>query len=256
MRALLKSGAAIDEMNAVRSISRRSRAGASRSPPRRAGCDARVSGRARGRSLGDRLGPGGRGCVTFADARAVLEKYGIEPPEATVRRFLAAAREETPKPGDPRLARTEALVVARPQDALLAAAKVAWAAGVTPLILGDAIEGERGRWGGSWLRAPASASSVRARGAALGQRDDGHGAREGRGGRNLEFLLALGLALDGAEGIHALAADTDGIDGTEDAAGAVLGPTTLGSRARPRGLTPRSASATTTHGRSSPRRAG
>ena len=78
---------------------------------------------------------------TFADARAVLARYGIEPPPA-VQAHLARAVEETPKPGDPRLAGVDNIMIATPQAALEAAAVVARQAGVTPLLLGDALEGE------------------------------------------------------------------------------------------------------------------
>src|SRR5688572_23055835 len=79
--------------------------------------------------------------TSFADARAILARYGIDPP-AAVRRHLESAAEETPKPGDPRLAAAETVIVAKPQASLEAAAEVSRAAGVTPLILGDSLEGE------------------------------------------------------------------------------------------------------------------
>src|SRR5690606_36766674 len=129
-------------------------------------------------------------------------------------------REETPKPGDPRLARSQATLIATPQDALTAAGGVARAAGVTPLILGDSIQGE--------------AREVARAMAAIAQQVVRHGEPVpapcvllsggettvtvrggGRGGRNAEFLLALALALDAEPGVYALAADTDGIDGSE-----------------------------------------
>ncbi|MFQ5775475.1 MAG: glycerate kinase, partial [Kiloniellaceae bacterium] len=177
--------------------------------------------------------------TSFADARAILDGYAIAPPPR-VRAHLHAAAEETPKPGDPRLARAETVLIARPQDALEAAAARAREAGVRPVILGDAIEGE--------AREVARVMAGIARQAAR------HGQPApppcvllsggettvtvrgaGRGGRNAEFLLALAAVLDGAAGIHALACDTDGIDGTEDNAGAIIGPKTL-ARARGVGL--------------------
>jgi glycerate 2-kinase len=179
---------------------------------------------------------------SFADARAVLAKYDIVPSEP-VRRFLAEAREETPKPGDPRLAHASAVLVARPQDSLLAAAKTAESSGVTPLILGDALEGEAREVGQVMA---GIAQSVRRHGHPLqppavllsgGETTvTVHG--NGRGGRNLEFLLSLAIALDGAERVYALAADTDGIDGTEDNAGAFLDAQTL-DRVRAEGLDPK-----------------
>ncbi|MGO8917702.1 MAG: glycerate kinase [Stellaceae bacterium] len=172
---------------------------------------------------------------TFAEARAILARYAIAPP-AAVAAHLAAAAEESPKPGDPRLARSAFVLVAAPQQALLAAAESARTAGVTPLVLSDAIEGE--------ARDVALVHAGIARQAASGKLIIGERALTlpavllsggettvtvrgaGRGGRNAEFLLALAVALDGHPALYALAADTDGIDGTEDNAGALYGPDT------------------------------
>jgi hydroxypyruvate reductase len=145
---------------------------------------------------------------------------------------LRGSEDETPKPGDPRLARVDVRIITTPQRALEAAAAVAKEAGVTPMILGDAIEGEardvalvhaaitrqcarRGQ--------PAVPPCVLLSGGETTVTVRG----KGRGGRNVEFLLALAIALDGLPGVHALAADTDGIDGTEDNAGAIITPDTL-----------------------------
>jgi hydroxypyruvate reductase len=169
--------------------------------------------------------------TTFADAAAILAKYRIDAPAAVAAR-LRAARDETPKPGDPRLAGSDTVLVAAPQRALEAAAAVARAAGVTPVILGDAIEGEARdvatvhagiarqvvRHG-----QPANAPAVLLSGGETTVTVRG----KGRGGRNAEFLLALTVALDGAPRIFALAADTDGVDGTEDNAGALMTPDSL-----------------------------
>jgi hydroxypyruvate reductase len=243
VRALLKSGATIGEMNTVRkhlSAIKGGRLGIAAAP-------ARLVTLAISDVPGDHLsviasGPTVPDTSSFADARAVLAKYDIVPPEP-VRRFLAEAREETPKPGDPRLAHASAVLVARPQDSLLAAAKTAESSGVTPLILGDALEGEAREVGQVMA---GIAHSVRRHGHPLqppavllsgGETTvTVHG--NGRGGRNLEFLLSLGIALDGAEGVYALAADTDGIDGTEDNAGAFLDAQTL-DRVRAEGLDPK-----------------
>jgi glycerate 2-kinase len=243
VRALLKSGAAIGEMNTVRKHLSAIKGGRLAL----AAVPARLVTLAISDVPGDDLsviasGPTVPDASRFADARAVLEKYGIAAPEA-VRRYLKAAADETPKPGDARLAHASAVLVARPQDALLAAANAAWRAGVTPLILGDAIEGEAREVG----RVMAGiAVSVRGHGRPIappavllsGGETTVTVTGQGRGGRNLEFLLSLAVTLDGAEGIHALAADTDGIDGTEAVAGAVLGPETL-DRARAEGLDPK-----------------
>ncbi|MGE5767734.1 MAG: glycerate kinase type-2 family protein, partial [Bacteroidota bacterium] len=177
--------------------------------------------------------------TTIADALAILDKYGIDAP-ASVRTHLTSAAEETPKPGDPRLARCETHLVARPQDSLEAAAAAAQAAGVTPVILGDAIEGEAREvarvMAGIARQAarfgqPAQPPCVLLSGGETTVTLRG----KGRGGRNAEFLLALTVALQGAAGIHAIACDTDGIDGSEDNAGALSGPATL-ARAAALGL--------------------
>ncbi|HMM55320.1 MAG TPA: glycerate kinase [Candidatus Desulfobacillus sp.] len=239
-RALLKSGADIAEMNCVRkhlSAVKGGRLAAAAWP-------ARVLALIISDVPGDdpavvASGPTVADPTRCADALAILDKYRIEAPPA-VRRLLESGEGETPKPGDPRLARSEARVVATAHGALRAAARAARAAGARPLILGDAIEGE--------AREVAKALAGMARSCAR------HGAPArppcvllsggettvtvrggGRGGRNAEFLLALALALDGAPGIHAIACDTDGIDGTEDNAGALLGDDTL-ARARAIGL--------------------
>jgi len=180
--------------------------------------------------------------TTSAEALEILNRYGIEASDA-VRRHLASSASESPKPGDPRLAGSELHLIARPQASLEAAATLAREAGVTPIILGDALEGEARELGKAMA------------GMALQVRRHGQPAQppalllsggettvtlkgKGRGGRNAEFLLGLGLALDGAPGIWGLAADTDGIDGSEDNAGALLGPDSL-ARARSAGRDPR-----------------
>ena len=177
--------------------------------------------------------------TSFADARAILARYGIVAPEP-VRTHLEAAAEETPKPGDARLAGAETRLIARPQDALEAAATRARAAGIAPLILGDAIEGEAREvalvMAGIARQAsrhgqPAAPPCVLLSGGETTVTLSG----AGRGGRNAEFLLALAIALEGAPGIFGLACDTDGIDGTEDNAGARIGPDTL-ARAEAAGL--------------------
>ena len=136
---------------------------------------------------------------------------------------------ETPKPGDPAFARVENRLIAAPILSLRAAAEAARAAGVTPLILGDALEGEAREVGkalaGMALSCrrhglPAAAPCVLLSGGETTVTVRG----KGRGGRNAEFALGLALALHGEPGIHALAGDTDGIDGSEDNAGAYVAP--------------------------------
>jgi hydroxypyruvate reductase len=235
-RALLKSGANITEMNCVRkhlSAIKGGRLAAAAAP-------ARVVTLAISDVPGDdpsviASGPTVPDPTTFADALAVLAKYGIDEPHA-VMEHLRAAKDETPKPGDPRFARNEVIMLATAQDALRAAAEVARAAGVAPVILGDAIEGE--------ARDVAQVHAGIARQVArFGGEDGSIGAPpcvllsggettvtvrgSGRGGRNAEFLLALAVALDGHPGIAAIAADTDGIDGSEENAGALLAADSL-----------------------------
>jgi hydroxypyruvate reductase len=241
-KALLKSGADIAEMNCVRkhlSAIKGGRLAAAAHP-------ARVVSLLISDVPGDdpatiASGPTVADPTTFADARRILAKYAIDPPEA-VRRHLEAAVAETPKPGDQRLSRVENRLIARPQASLEAMAETARAEGVTPVILGDAIEGEArevaqvmagiarqvARHG-----QPAAAPAVLLSGGETTVTVRG----QGRGGRNLEFLLALAVALNGAPGIWALAGDSDGIDGSEDNAGARVVPDSL-RRARDAGLDP------------------
>jgi len=176
---------------------------------------------------------------TGQDALAILASYGIAVPEH-VREVLLDPQLAAPLPDDPRLAGNAVSVIVTAQQALDAAAAAAQAAGYAPLILSSSMEGEAREVAlvhasiarqvlqhGQPLRAPCvllsgGETTVTVRG-------------RGRGGRNAEFLLALAAALDGLPGVHAIAVDTDGIDGTEDNAGAWLAPGTL-ARARTLGL--------------------
>lgn len=177
--------------------------------------------------------------TTFADASAILAKYALAVPPA-VAAHLARATEESVKPGDVCLARAEAHLIATPQEALEAAAAYARAQGVAPLILGNALEGEA-RDVARVMAAmalqvvhhqqPIAAPCVLISGGETTVTVKG----DGRGGRNCEFLLHFTLATQGDNRIHAIACDTDGIDGTEDNAGAVMGPATL-ARAKEAGL--------------------
>lgn len=174
---------------------------------------------------------------TFADARAVLAQYGITRPDA-VMRHLEAAADESPKPGDARLAGAALHMIATPAASLEAAAKVARGRGLEPVILGDDLEGE--------ARDLAAEHAALARGSAAGAVILSGGETTvtvrgtGRGGRNAEYALGLATALDGANGIYGIACDTDGIDGTEDNAGAIVTPDTL-IRAGAAGLDPAAA---------------
>ncbi|MCI0737279.1 MAG: glycerate kinase, partial [Beijerinckiaceae bacterium] len=166
-------------------------------------------------------------------------KYAIPAP-GNIITHLGSAAAETLKPGDPRLAGVDNVMIATPQMSLEAAASVARGAGITPLILANAIEGEARDVG--YVHA-AIAQQVHAFAQPLappcvlisGGETSVTLRGSGLGGRNTEFLLALGIALDGHPNIYALAADTDGIDGSEENAGALLWPDSL-SRAANSGI--------------------
>ncbi|HXA24816.1 MAG TPA: glycerate kinase [Acetobacteraceae bacterium] len=242
-RALLASGATITEMNCVRkhlSAIKGGRLAAAALPARAVtlaisdvpGDDPAVIA----------SGPTVPDPTTFADARAIIARYGIEPP-ASVAARLAQATDETPKPGE--LPNTEFDLIATPMMALTRMADTARGFGLTPLVLGDALEGESREIGtvmagiarsirthGQPLRPPAVVLSGGETTVTIGRGPAGHG------GRNTEFLLSLAVALDGAADIWAIAGDTDGLDGIDDIAGAIVTPDTL-SRARAKGLDPR-----------------
>ncbi|MEQ8666877.1 MAG: glycerate kinase [Rhodospirillales bacterium] len=231
-RALLKSGANIGEMNCVRkhlSLIKGGRLAAAAHP-------ARVISLLISDVPGDdpsviASGPTVPDETTYADARAILEKYGIEP-SAAVRKVLTEEPDETPKADDPRLAGAETKLVALPQASLEAAARVAAEAGYTPHILGDALEGEARVLGAEHAalaeRAKTGKGDIAGKVAIISGGETTVVVRgNGRGGRNSEYALAMAIALDGAEGIHAIACDTDGVDGSEENAGAEIGPQTL-----------------------------
>ncbi len=245
-RALLRSGAGIGAINTVRrhlSAVTGGRLAAAAHP-------ARVMALVISDVPGDdpaavASGPTVADPTTLEDARAVVARFGLDLPEAA-RRALDDPANETPKPGDRALAGAETRLIATPEAALDAAAAAARAAGLTPLVLGDAIEGEAREVGvvmagiaryAARTGAPVAPPAVILSGGETTVTVRGAG---GRGGRNGEFLLALALALDGAAGIAALAADTDGIDGTEDNAGAIVLPDTL-ARMRAAGVDPAAA---------------
>ena len=234
-RALLACGATINEMNVVRrhlSAIKGGRLAATAYP-------ARVVTLAISDVPGDdpaaiASGPTVPDPSSFRDARAIVARYGIDLPPA-VRAHLDAAEEETPKPDDPRLARAEFRLIATPMMALQAAAREAEALGLTPLILGDALEGEA-RDAGTLLAG--IARCVAAHGLPVappavllsgGETTVTLGGAQGAGGRNGEALLGLAAALAGQPRVWALMADTDGIDGSESNAGAVATPDTLAS---------------------------
>jgi hydroxypyruvate reductase len=242
-RALLASGASIGEMNCVRrhvSAIKGGRLAAACHP-------ARVLTLLISDVPGDRpgdiaSGPTVADPTTCADALDIVRRYGIAIPQP-LRRLLESGEGESVKPGDPRLARAETRIVAAPQLALEAAAAVARADGVAVHILGDSIEGEAkdvGKVLGAIAlqvaerRQPFAPPCVLLSGGETTVTVRGGG----RGGRNVEFLLALAIGLDGRPGIHALAADTDGVDGQEEIAGALLAPDSL-ARAWALGMRPK-----------------
>jgi hydroxypyruvate reductase len=239
-RALLRSGATISEMNTVRrhlSAIKGGRLAAACHP-------ARVVTLAISDVPGDEpatiaSGPTVPDPTTCADALAILARYGVEIP-AAARALLQSGGGETVKPGDPRLARVDFRLIATPQMALEAAATAAREAGLLAHILGDAIEGESRDVGkvmaGIALQVarrgqPFAPPCVLLSGGETTVTIRG----DGRGGRNVEFLLGLGAGLAGQPGIHALAGDTDGVDGAEEVAGAYLGPDSL-ARALEQGI--------------------
>lgn len=239
-KALLKSGATIGEINAVRkhlSAIKGGRLALAAAP-------ARVVSLLISDVPGDdpsviASGPTVPDASTYADALAILEKHAIAAPASVLARLKSEA-EETPKPGDPRLAKVETIMIATPQASLEAAASVARKAGVTPVILGNAIEGELrdvalvhagiARQCAGYSQ-PAAPPCVLISGGETTITLKG----KGKGGRNTEFLLALAIALDGDPRIYAVAGDTDGVDGSEDNAGALIYPDTL-ARAEAAGL--------------------
>ena len=232
-RALLASGAAIGEMNCVRkhlSAIKGGRLAAMCAP-------ARVVTLLISDVPGDdpaviASGPTVPDPTTCADALAILARYGIAIPEAA-RRGLESGAFETPKPGDARFAGHAVRMIATPQQSLEAAAALAREAGIAAHILSDEIEGESHVVGGVHA---ALARAVARRGAPFakpcvilsgGETTVTVRAQGGRGGRATEFLLGAAIALQGEPGVHVLAADTDGIDGIEENAGAVVAPDTL-----------------------------
>jgi glycerate 2-kinase len=241
--ALLKSGASISEMNVVRrhlSALKGGRLGAACHPARL--LTLLISDVPGDDPIDIASGPTVADPTTCADALAILARYRIQVPQA-VRALLESGEGESVKPDDPRLARSETRMITAPQIALEAAAQVARAAGITPYILGDSLEGEA-RDIGKAMAGIARQVAVRSQPfeppcVLLSGGETTVTIRgDGRGGRNVEFLLSLAVALDGLPGVHAIAGDTDGVDGAEEIAGAVVAPDTI-ARAWAKGINPR-----------------
>ena len=176
---------------------------------------------------------------TFADARAVVEKYKLEIPDS-VAKHLSAGEHETPKPSDKVFATGELVFAAKPDKSIAAAADVARKAGLTVIDLGDLIEGEARDVGREHADMALACKAGNGAGQApcvilSGGETTVTMRGNGRGGRNTEYLLGVAERLAGAEGIYAVACDTDGVDGSEDNAGAFINPTTC-ARAEASGL--------------------
>ena len=239
-KALLRSGANINEINCVRkhlSAIKGGRLAVAAAP-------ARIVSLIISDVPGDdpsviASGPTTPDTTTLAEAKAVLRRYGIVAPPS-VQALLEDGKSETPKPGDPAFARSETRIIAAPQASLEAAAELARRAGYRPLILGDAIQGEA-REVGKVIAGIARQVAVHAQPAPSpcvlisGGETTVTVTGGGRGGRNVEFLLSMAIELDARPRIFAIAGDTDGVDGAEEFAGAIATPDSL-ERARRLGL--------------------
>jgi glycerate 2-kinase len=242
-RALLASGASISEMNCVRrhlSAVKGGRLAAACHPAKLV--TLLISDVPGDRPMDIASGPTVADSTSREEALAILARYRIEVPTA-VQAWLQSDASESTKPGDPRLQGHQTHMITAPQMALEAAAQVAREAGLTPYILGDSIEGEArdvGKVHAALARQvaergqPFTAPCVLLSGGETTVTLRG----QGRGGRNVEFLLSLAVALDGQAGVHAIAGDTDGVDGAEEIAGALITPDTL-QRAWSQGINPR-----------------
>ncbi|NMM45098.1 glycerate kinase [Rhodospirillaceae bacterium KN72] len=244
-KALLRSGAAIGEMNCLRKHLSAVKGGRLA----RAAYPARVHTILISDVPGDdpaviASGPTVPDGTSLADARDILDRRGIDVPQA-VRDALSDPANETPKPGDPVFAKCTSVMAARPLASLQAAADLARKVGIMPLILGDALEGESREVAQVMA---GIARSIREHGLPVpapclllsGGETTVTIRGEGTGGPNAEFALALAVALQGLDGVHAVACDTDGVDGAAEVAGAVIGPDTL-AKALARGIDPRKA---------------
>ncbi len=241
-RALLRSGANIGEINCVRKHLSRIKGGRLA----RLAAPARVVTLAISDVPGDDpavigSGPTVPDPTSLADARALVAKYGLDLP-AAVRKALDDPHNESPKPGDPAFAHSSFKILARPADALAAAAARAKAAGYDCIILSDRLQGEAREVAAGHARIARDYAAQGRRIVILSGGELTVTLRgQGQGGPNQEYALALAIHLNGAKGVAALAADTDGTDGgrgrPDDPAGALLDETTL-ERARSRGLDP------------------
>ena len=234
-RQLLQSGASISEMNCIRRHLSAIKGGRLAAACHPANVLTLLISDVPGDSPGDiASGPTVGDATTCDDALEIIRRYRIDLP-GNIAELLESGLGESVKPDDLRLSGSQLRLIATPQTALEAAASVARSAGLTPYILGDSIEGEA-RDVGKVMAAMARQIVTRGQPftrpcvllsggeTTVSLRGD---ERAGRGGRNVEFLLSLGIALDGLAGVHALAGDTDGVDGVEEIAGAYLAPDSL-----------------------------
>ena len=246
-RQLLASGAPIQDMNTVRKHLSSIQGGRLAAATR-----ARVLALAISDVTGDdptfiASGPCAPDPTTYADAIAILERHEVDPPDSIARHLaegLRGAITETPKPGDALFARVENRVIATARQSLEAGAAYFRDRGIAAVVLGDTVTGESREVAKPYAALAREISLRRepfAPPVALisgGETTVTLRGDSGRGGRCSEFLLSLALALDGIDGAWALACDTDGIDGVEDNAGAILAPDSL-ARARRAGLEPK-----------------
>ena len=242
--ALAEAGASIAEINTVRkhlSGIKAGRLGLAAAPaPVTALAIADIGGDDEPSVVGS--GPTLPDPTTRADARAVLDRYHVAASPAVLA-YLEDPANETPKPGDPGLLHSTVVMVSDPEQALKAAAAAARSEGVVPVMLGPAVQGNARDIAAVQASLAQEAASEagpvsQPRAMLSGGITSVTERRGGRGGRNTQYLLALAVALDGDPNVWALACDTDGIDGIEDNAGAIIGPDTL-SRAAALGLDPR-----------------
>ncbi|HUQ27383.1 MAG TPA: glycerate kinase [Usitatibacter sp.] len=242
-RELLACGAPIEEINTVRKHLSRIQGGRLAAATRAQVLALIVSDVTGDDPTHIASGPCAPDPTTYADALAVLARFGVKAPsaiEARLRNGAAGSIAETPKPGDPVFSRTDNRVIATAHASLVAAAQFVQARGFKPVVLGDSVTGEASEVAKVYA---ALAREVRLHGepapppvALISGGETTVTMRgKGRGGRCTEFLLSLAVALDGQRDTWALACDTDGIDGSEDNAGAILTPDAL-SRARGAGL--------------------
>lgn len=238
-RALLQSGATIEEINCVRKHLSRIKGGRLAVAAGAAHvCTWIISDIPGDDPSFVSSGPTVADTSSLEEARSIIARYGIEAP-ASVTAALTSAANETPAPDSLGLAGGEIRVIAKAQDALAAAQAQALQAGYAVTNLGDLLQAEARHLGASHA---ALARRLSADGRARVILSGGETTvtvvnKAGRGGRNLEYLLGMAIALDGKPGVYAIACDTDGIDGTEGAAGAIVTPDTL-ARAAKMGLNP------------------